>query len=296
MTASPAWIELRWTLPRQAAEPASAALFDLGALGVQEDYLPGQAPPPRQPWDTGPRPPEPPLVLLRAWWEAAAAPDTAPLLARWGGEVDWATVEAEDWANQWRDHFVRVAISDRLAVAPPWDAQPGDVILEPGMAFGSGDHPTTHACLVGIDRHATPGGRCLDVGCGSGILAIAAAKLGMQVEGIDIDPECVRTSTENAALNHLSAAFSETPLARLQGTHDLVVANVYAEVLVTMAPDLARLCAPGGVVVLAGILADRDHLVLDAMQHAGLQVVRREQAGEWVSLELVRPAIDPAAG
>lgn len=192
--------------------------------------------------------------------------------------------DAEDWAEAWKAGFERLVVSDRLAVAAPWNAQPGDLIIEPGMAFGTGEHPTTRACLGGVSRHAVPGTACLDVGCGTGVLALAAASLGMDAHGIDIDAAAVAASVDNAARNGLQAAFSTRPLQQVQGRYGLVVANIFAEVLVTMAADLARLCS--GRLCLAGILADRAHLVEDALQQAFL-VERRDREGDWVYLELV---------
>jgi ribosomal protein L11 methyltransferase len=285
-----AWQELRWTLLRAHTPRALDALFALDCLGAQEDFLPGQAPPPRQPWDTGPAAPLPTEVLLRAWWpedDDTCRAHVDALVARIGGEVAWGAVSAEDWANAWRDHFTRLVISDTLAVSPPWDAQAGDLIIEPGMAFGSGDHPTTRACLDGIVRNAQVGEACLDVGCGSGILALAAVKLGMSAVGIDIDADAVVIAAENAEQNGLRAEFSATPLEQLSGRYPLIVANVFAEVLAVMAPDLARLCS--GAMVLAGILADRAELVEGALAEHGWAVTRRDVEGEWVSLEL-RPA------
>lgn len=287
---SEVWQELRWSLRRKDAPRALDALFGLECLGAQEDYLPGEAPPPRQPWDTGPAPVLPERVLLRAWWpegDTGCHASVDRLVAQLGGEVSWGTVAGEDWANSWRDHFTRLVLSDTLAVSPPWDAQEGDLVIEPGMAFGSGDHPTTRACLDGIVRHAREGAGCLDVGCGSGILALAAAKLGMRAVGIDIDADAVAVARENATANGLSAEFSDTPLEAVQGTYPLVVANVYAEVLVMMAPDLARLAEE--VIVLAGILADRAHTVEAALGACGWSVSERIQEGEWISLEL-RPS------
>lgn len=123
------------------------------------------------------------------------------------------------------------------------------------------------------------------MGTGSGVIALVAARAGMDAWGIDIDPECIRASLENAARNMLTARFDETPLAEVPGTFELVVANVFAEVLIQMAPDFARLCA--GDLVLAGILADRADRVVAALE-ADFTLLLREQTGEWVSLELRR--------
>lgn len=282
------WVEMRLVVPRERVEEVSAVVLDLEAAGVQEDYLPGEAPPPRQPWDTGPAAPEPARVLLKAWWPDALADGARVAVARrvagWRGiqAPEWGQVDDQDWAEAWKAGFSRIVISQRLAVAPPWEAQPGDLVVEPGMAFGTGEHPTTRACLAAVDRLASPGGACLDVGCGTGVLAILAAQRGMRARGIDIDADAVTASLENAARNGVEVAFDDTPLERVEGRYDLVVANVFAEVLVQMAPHLSRLTA--GRLVLAGILADRVHRVEEAL--FDMRVVSRKIDGEWVCLEL----------
>lgn len=282
------WVEMRLVVPRERVEEVSAAVLDLEAAGVQEDYLPGEAPPPRQPWDTGPAAPEPPRVLLKAWWPDALADGARIAVARavagWRGirAPDWGIVDDQDWAEAWKAGFSRIVISDRLAVAPPWEAEPGDLVVEPGMAFGTGEHPTTRACLEAVDRLASPGGACLDVGCGTGVLAILAAQRGMESRGIDIDADAVNASRENAERNGVQVAFDDTALEDVEGEYQLVVANVFAEVLVTMAPHLSRLTS--GRLVLAGILADRAALVEDAL--FDMRIVSRKVDGEWVCLEL----------
>lgn len=282
------WVEMRLVVPRERVEEVSAAVLELEAVGVQEDYLPGEAPPPRQPWDTGPAAPEPPRVLLKAWWPDALADGARVAVARavagWRGisAPEWGVVDDQDWAEAWKQGFTRIVISERLVVAPPWEAQDGDLVVEPGMAFGTGEHPTTRACLEAVDRLASPGGRCLDVGCGTGVLAILAAQRGMEARGIDIDADAVAASRENATRNGVQVAFDDTRLEHVEGSYDLVVANVFAEVLVQMAPDLSRLTA--GRLVLAGILADRAPMVIDAL--FDMRLVSRRQDGEWVCLEL----------
>jgi len=280
------WNELRVVIPRGRVDAVAKVAFAHGATGVQEAPPPGVAPRYRQPWDTE-DPPETPDCTLVTWVpvevsEAAAAEMSSAA----GAEVSQAPLVEEDWSESWKRHHHAVDISERLRVSPPWEARAGDLIIPPGNAFGTGDHPTTRACLVALDRLATPGGTCLDVGCGSGVLALAAAKLGMRAEGVDIEQDSVTSSRENAALNGLSATFSDAPLSSLAGPYDLVVANLYAEVLASMGPDLIRLT--GGHIALAGILADRAHLVLDALTPA-LTLTDEVRVGEWVGLVLKRP-------
>ena len=270
-------------VPRQDVESVSGFLFEHGALGLQEDYLPGEAPVPRQPWDTGPRPPGPAKVLLRAWWEEPNPPErvekvrAALAVVEGAGSPSWISVVDEGWADGWRAQCKRVEVTKKLAVAPPWAAEAGDLIIEPGMAFGTGDHPTTLSCLRAVDEWARAGQRCLDVGTGSGVLAIAAAQREMDAWGIDIDPESVRAAHGNAALNGVQIRADQTPLAQVEGQYDLVVANLFAEVLVALSGDLKRVC--GGRLAVAGVLSDRADGVIEAL--SPMKLHRRDDDGEW---------------
>lgn len=281
------WHALAVLVPRPLARAVSDALVAIGATGTQEDLPPGVAPKFRQPWERGPAPRAPRRVLLRAWF--SVRPDTAVVHAALDGrgldEPRWTWQVEEDWAEDWKANFTPLRISDRLTIAAPWHLVPGALEIEPGNAFGTGEHPTTRACLVAIDRLAKPGATLLDVGCGSGILALAGAKLGMVASGIDTDPDAVVSAQGAARHNDLPAAFSGTPLAQVAGTYDLVVANLFAEVLVALAPDLLRVAA--GPLVCAGILADRAHTVRSAL---GARRVDLEATdGDWTAFVFAPP-------
>ena len=269
--------------PRRDVASISDVLFELGAIGLQEDHLPGEAPELMQPWDTGPPPPGPERILLRAWWEKASHPEcvasvqAALATVDGAGEPSWVSVVDDGWADGWRAQCKRVEVSKALSVAPPWAAEAGDLIIEPGMAFGTGEHPTTLSCLRAVDELAQEGLQCLDVGTGSGVLAIAAARRGMHAWGIDIDPESVRAALDNAALNGDEIRADQTPLARVEGQYDLVVANLFAEVLVALSGDLKRVCR--GHLAVAGVLSDRASGVIDAL--SPMKLHRREDDGDW---------------
>lgn len=281
------WHTVAVLVPRPLAGAVSAALVRLGATGVQEDHPPGFTPRYRQPWDHGAVQRPPRRVLLRAWY--AEPPDEAAFAAALDGRaVDapvWGVEVEQDWAESWKAHFEPVHISERLVVAAPWHGVAGALLIEPGNAFGTGEHLTTRACLRAVDQLAVPGGALLDVGCGSGILALAGARLGMRAVGIDTDPDAVRAAEEAAALNGLSAHFSTTPLAEITGRFDLVVANLYAEVLAALAPDLLRVA--DGPIACAGILADRAELVRVALGARRIRVDETEQG--WTSLVFDAP-------
>jgi ribosomal protein L11 methyltransferase len=169
------------------------------------------------------------------------------------------------------------------------------VVLDPGMAFGTGTHATTALCLGALSELVTarPGLSVLDVGTGSGLLAIAARKLGAGLTvGVDNDPVAVRVARENAERNAVDVALSETPAGEVRGTFDLVLANILANTLVELAPALEARLAPGGVVLLSGILAPQAEEVRRAYVALGLRPLAGADRteGEWVLLALEKPA------
>jgi ribosomal protein L11 methyltransferase len=286
------WHAFAVTLPRPAVGPVGRALLAAGAIGLQEDLPADVIPRFRQPWDRGAPPRPPKQVRLRAWFEVRPAEATVTAaLAGWpAGDPEWVVQAEEDWAEDWKRNFQPVHISERLVVAAPWHELPAPtrantVFIEPGNAFGTGEHPTTRACLRAIDTFARPGATLLDVGCGSGILALAGAKLGMVVRGVDVDPDSVTAAADAARANDLPAAFDVTPIAALTGPYDVVVANLFAEVLVELAPDILRVSA--GPIALAGILVERAEMVRVAF--AARPVLEDSVEEGWVSLRYGAP-------
>jgi ribosomal protein L11 methyltransferase len=167
-------------------------------------------------------------------------------------------VEEQDWVRLTQNQFAPIQVSARLWIVPSWHAAPDpaaiNIVLDPGLAFGTGSHPTTRLCLEWLDRHLVPGSSVIDYGCGSGILGIAAARLGAAaVAGVDIDPQAVTASRYNAHRNGVAARFSGAEDPRPEAA-DLVVANILANPLKVLAPLLAELVLPGGRIVLSGIL------------------------------------------
>ena len=278
------WKELSWVVPRELTDILGAELSDIGALGIQEDYLPGEEPPPRQPWEADKIIADPPQRCLKIWFslDTEITEELEVLKERYPstGIYTWSVIGENDWDQDWKQYFSRFVVSDRLVVSPPWEAEPGDLVIEPGLAFGTGNHPTTHSCLEAIAHWAVAGEACLDLGCGTGILALAAAKLGMKVLGVDFDADAIQASRQNAEYNHLKAEFHDTPIEDLHTPYPLVVANLYAEVLIGLADSIIPLV--GRNLALAGILADRAHLVKKA--YGTLRLVREKQEGDWVSL------------
>ncbi|HEV2250261.1 MAG TPA: 50S ribosomal protein L11 methyltransferase, partial [Candidatus Limnocylindria bacterium] len=201
-------------------------------------------------------------------------------------------IQDEQWLETWKASFKPIRVGAFL-VRPTWsDAPPGDAIvlsLDPGMAFGTGLHPTTQACLRALSRIDVSGKRIADVGTGSAILAIACAKRGArEVVAVDVDEVAVREAGENVARNGVTVDLGVGSAADLEGPFDVVLANIVAAVLQKIAPDLAALVAPAGRLVVAGIIATEERETLAAFTAQGLRPVARDQEGDWVSVELTR--------
>lgn len=216
------------------------------------------------------------------------------------GELDVAVVHEADWAHAWKAHFPVLRLGRRLVIKPTWRRhrrRSGDVVLalDPGMAFGTGLHPTTRLCLAGIERWAdaglVEGASVLDVGCGSGILLIAAGLFGGDpLVGIDTDPIAVEASAANAARNHFAVEVRQGTLPSRSGPFDLVAANLIASLLIALAGELAAELRPGGRLLASGIFIDREADVRAALKGAGLRALERTGEGDWVALEFERPA------
>ena len=210
------------------------------------------------------------------------------------GPLRVRAVDDAGWADAWKEHYVAQRIG-RVVIVPSWAEEPlgeGEVAitLDPGMAFGTGLHPTTRGCLELLQEVEPVPPTVLDVGCGSGILALAALRLGAgRAVGIDTDPLAVAAARENAARNGLADWFQArqgTLPAEPDERYDLVLANLVATVLVDLAPRLAAHLAPGGKLVASGIIEPRTAEVERALLAAGLEIRERREHGEWVSLRL----------
>jgi ribosomal protein L11 methyltransferase len=208
------------------------------------------------------------------------------------GELQVREVADEEWLETWKASFKPIRVGAFL-VRPTWsDADPGEAIvlsLDPGMAFGTGLHPTTQACLRALSRIDVAGKRVADVGTGSAILAIACAKRGArEVVAVDIDEVAAREAKENVARNGVGIDVGVGSASDLVGTFDVVLANIVAAVLQKIAPHLAAHLGPGGRLVVAGIIATEEDEIRAAFAGHGLRPVGREQEGDWVTLELTR--------
>lgn len=295
MTDSLLCIEVTLRRPHPPLEEAiEEAMWQLGALGVErqddstfsalvEDPRPRPAGSVR--WRTFMPTPDD-IDATRAPW--------SELLGE-VADVDAWILDDLSFLTTWKEFFRPAVVSPRILVHPPWDrpAPPAGGIaveIEPGMAFGTGTHETTRLCLAALDRLITsPGARVLDVGCGSGVLAIAAAKLGAEaVEATDVDPDAVRIANENFTINGVDIVADTTGLSPERGTFDIVVANILPHVLIELRDALVAHARPGGTIVLSGIIDGKEREVRDAFETAGTSHARSDRDGEWWSVEVVR--------
>jgi len=210
--------------------------------------------------------------------------------------IAWEILPAQDWGSRWKEHFHPFTLAPGLVIAPTWEeytAQAGEkvIVMDPGMAFGTGHHATTSmAAALALETVAAGATTALDVGCGTGILAMAAALAGAKkVLAIDNDPLAVAAARENVARNGLAEriAVSGEAIANVSGDFQLVMANIVHDALLALAPDLARLTAPDGVLILSGILAGQQEKTL--LRHfASLGFSPRDQRrqDEWAALRL----------
>ena len=200
-------------------------------------------------------------------------------------------VEQEEWETAWKKYYHAMEIGNRLAICPSWEEYQGDravIRLDPGMAFGTGTHETTSLCLTQLDKLIKGGERMLDIGTGSGILAIGALLLGAaEAEGVDIDPMCVRTAGENAALNgvqdRLKVLVGDLS-DKASGKYNVITANIVAAAIISLVPHVPALLAEGASFIASGIIDTRKDEVITAVEAAGLRVDQILEKNGWVAL------------
>ncbi|MBU9152883.1 50S ribosomal protein L11 methyltransferase [Burkholderia multivorans] len=288
--------ELVVELAREHAEALSDALLELGALSVSVEDADADTP------DEQPLFGEPGLVPERTAWQhsrviALLSPDHEPavLLAAAANEIgldatptfDVREVEEQDWVRLTQSQFEPIPIGERIWVVPSWhDAPDPDALvleLDPGLAFGTGSHPTTRLCMEWLEQSVQPGQSVLDYGCGSGILAILAKKCGANpVVGIDIDPQAVESARQNSERNRAEVTYG-LPDPCPAGEFDIVVANILSNPLKLMASMLASKVKPGGRIALSGVLARQaDEVAAVYARYVDISVWREHEG--WVCL------------
>ncbi len=286
-----AWNLVTLNIARDAEELASAALFDMGTTGIVTLEETENS------------------VKLGAYFDEHADTETIARsveaeLARAGlhgslFSITISDIPEQDWMQKWKEGFEPVEIGERLMIAPSWklprESEGRRVIqIDPGMAFGTGTHETTRMCLEAIEKRWR-GGRLLDVGTGTGILAIAAARLAPEssITAIDIDPQAVVVARENIEINGVTGSIEIVegqPSDYVGRRFDVVVANLTAEVIISLIDDLAGCLSAPGVMVMSGILTALRADVERAVVETGMTIIERREAGEWTALVAQRGA------
>ena len=204
-------------------------------------------------------------------------------------EVESEKMYEEDWANNWKKYYKPTKVGERIVVKPIWEeyeAKEDELVLEldPGMAFGTGTHETTRMCIQALDKYVKAESTVFDVGCGSGILAIAAAKLGAKrAVGVDLDPVAVESARENVGFNNLNniEILYGNLVEVIDGKADIVVANIIAEVICILTEDVKRVLKEDGYFITSGIIHDRVDMVTKKLEETGFEVVEINNDGEW---------------
>ena len=205
------------------------------------------------------------------------------------GTVEVKKMHEEDWANNWKQYYKPVKITDKIVIKPIWEEYEKTdeeliIELDPGMAFGTGTHETTRMCIKALDKYVKPNTTVFDVGCGSGILSIAAAKLGAKhVVGVDLDPVAVDSSNENISFNDLNniEILEGNLLDVVNGKADIVVANIIAEIICILTADVKKALNDGGIFITSGIIHDRVDMVKEKFAECGFEIIEINKDGEW---------------
>ena len=293
------WIELTVDVPPEYAEPMSEIFHRYGHGGVAIEQEAGYNP------DEGESPPVPDFVTIKTYLPVdntterrrnqidigvrlvAHLTTISPLKEKY--------VEEEDWQNAWKEHFHPLRIGRHLVICPTWrtvETSESDILihLDPGMAFGTGHHPTTRTCMEILERDTKPGDRILDVGCGSGILSVVAVKVGAtSALGLEIDPVAARAGEENVRINGIEDKVQivqgtlPSPLAEAR-SFDIVAANISAKVVTDLAQHLIDSVAIGGKLIAGGIIEPHVEDVTKALNAVGASIDETFIDGDWVTL------------
>ncbi|MEH6388241.1 MULTISPECIES: 50S ribosomal protein L11 methyltransferase [Pseudomonas] len=289
------WLQLRLAIKPEQAEPLEDALLGLDAVSVT--FMDAEDQPIFEP-DLGTTPLWSNTHLL-ALFEAGTDPQTLieTLQAHWQQPLpayEFENIADQDWERSWMDNFQPMRFGKRLWIVPSWHDAPEpdavNLLLDPGLAFGTGTHPTTALCLEWLDSTAVKGKRVIDFGCGSGILAIAALLLGAEhTVGTDIDTQALEASRDNAQRNGLPDQSLDLYLPENLPTEpaDIVVANILAGPLVSLAPQLSSLVKPGGLIALSGILAEQADDIITAYRDTFVLAPVAERDG-WIRVSGMR--------
>ncbi len=282
-SSEPRYPTLHVRVPDEEIDEASAELFELGATGVEER----DATTLDKSFDGG--------TVLVAHFDTEDQARIAKGVIAWASKL--VDIVGDEWRHKWREYFKPSRVGERIVVRPPWEeavTKPGDVVVEidPGIAFGTGTHESTRLSLAALEQVIAGGERMLDVGTGSGILAIAARKLGAKtVLAIDIDPEAIKATKENAQRNRVKGIETSTDrVSEVREQFPLVMANVESRVLIPHAAEITARVAPGGRLLLAGLLVIEIDEIRTTYEALGLAFERSATERDWLLMSFVAPA------
>ncbi len=298
------WLEVIIKTTPENEDAVSGILYDNGATGltiedpndiVELDKI-------KDAWDFI----EPDLIntghdgiIIKAYYSEAEdlsqiMDDITEKITKGGfGEILTSKVDESDWAENWKIHYKTTKIGKNIVIKPSWeDYQPesDDIVIEldPGMAFGTGSHETTVMCAKALEKHVNPKTTVFDVGCGSGILGIIAAKLGAgRVLAIDLDPMCVKVTKENAIINQVDEEIQVEQgnlLQMVEEKADVIVANIIAEVIVNIIPGLKNHLEKDGIFIASGIIESKSDIVNTALENNGYEVIHIETMNGWTAI------------
>lgn len=297
------WKEVCFTVPREAEDGAAAVFYDAGAKGVEIDdplvvnsYIDGGL------WDYTDlkRNEDTSKIKVSAYFEEGEFEEKFMFIKERYlklqeefkgeyGEISIKTVAEEDWENSWKEYFHTEKIGERTVIRPPWEkyeAKENEVVIsiDPGAAFGTGQHPTTALAVCALEKFVDNTKKVVDIGTGSGVLSIVAKKLGAkEVEAYDYDPVAVRIAKENAKLNGIFDIKIETSdlFQNVKGTADIIVANIIADIILKLLPQIPKRLNGKGVFIAGGIIEERLEEVLEATKKTGLNILEVNRSKGW---------------
>ncbi|MDY2728467.1 MAG: 50S ribosomal protein L11 methyltransferase [Clostridium sp.] len=205
------------------------------------------------------------------------------------GKVESEKMHEEDWANNWKKYYKPVKVGEKIVIRPIWEEyekKDDEIVisLDPGMAFGTGEHETTRMCIKALEKYVKSDSTVFDIGCGSGILSIAAAKLGAKMAvGVDLDPVAVESANENLKFNDVDniKILEGNLIDVIDGKADIVIANIIAEVICILTEDVSKVINKNGYFITSGIINDRVKMVTDKLEECGFEVIKINNDGEW---------------
>ncbi|SFL66093.1 50S ribosomal protein L11 methyltransferase [Salibacterium qingdaonense] len=309
------WLEFRIHTTQEAVEPISNILHEGGASGVVIE----DSGDPYRDWDAaedeiydlnGSEYPEEGVVLKSYFSASSFVGETLEEIKQsvndlllhdidiGRNEVTITEVEEEDWAHAWKQYYKPVKVTDTLTITPSWEPYvPGNreekvMELDPGMAFGTGTHPTTVLCLQALEQEIKGGEEVIDVGTGSGVLAVGAAKFGAaRVLALDLDQTAVEAARDNTAFNNVGNTVTVKQNNLLDHEHhqaDIIAANILAHIIIRLAPDAWKALKPGGLFITSGIISGKKNEVMEALEKENFEIVRTQDMEDWTVITAVK--------